>query len=111
VRIAPAAPPPATGHVLLCPYAREIAQGAGMFYEAVTDSKTLRQLGQPELAVALAGAVKRPLAGAWGWGRRDGSVDLSPLQAASGALWGFALREHLAGPTGEKRYFLDLEAG
>jgi hypothetical protein len=110
VRIAPAAAAPATGQVLLAPYAREIAQGAGMFRESVTDARTLRHLGQAELAVALAGAVKRDLAGAWGWGRRDTTVDLSPLQAASEALWGFAVRSPLTGPPGEKRYFLDLEA-
>lgn len=109
VRIAPAAAPPTSGHVLLCPYAREIAQGAGMLFEVVTDSKTLRHLGQAELAVALAGAVKRPLAGSWGWGRRDSSVDLSPLQAASEALWGYSVRAHLQAPTGEKTYFIDLD--
>jgi hypothetical protein len=38
-----------------------------------------------DLAAAVEGARKRPIgdAGAWGWDRRDGSVSISPLVAAS----------------------------
>jgi hypothetical protein len=77
------------------PTFREMAQACGQLVEAVTDSGTLRHLGQVELAVALAGAQKRPLGDSWAWSRRDSSVDISPLVASTLALWGHATRAHI----------------
>jgi len=68
--------------------AREGAQACGQFYQAVVDSKTLRHRGDQSLTAALAGAVLRPLADAWVWDRRSGASDVSPLVAATLALWG-----------------------
>lgn len=110
-QVAPAAPQPNSGHALLRLYPREAAQAAGMLYEAATDAKTVRHLGQPELQVAVAGAVKRALSGSWGWGRPDTSVDISPLQAVTNALYGYANRSHLRHDAGEKDYFWDPFAG
>jgi len=86
--------PPQGGKALLIPTMREVAQACGAFYDAATDAKTLRHLGQPELAVALAGALKRPLGDAWAWDRKGG-VDISPLVAVTLAAWGLATRGHL----------------
>ena len=67
--------------------AREHAQAAGMFYDAAAEG-TLRHLGQPEMAAAIDGAVKRPLGDAWAWSRNSSSVDISPLVACTLALYG-----------------------
>jgi phage terminase large subunit-like protein len=65
---------------------REFAQACGNFLDAVSE-KRLRHLGQPELATAVDAARKRPLGDAWAWTRRDTSSDISPLVAATLALW------------------------
>jgi phage terminase large subunit-like protein len=67
----------------------EHAQACGMLYDAC-DQKTLRHLGTPEMTAAVAGAVKRRLGEAWGWSRKDTTVDISPLVAGTLALWGSA---------------------
>lgn len=67
--------------------AREHAQACGMLYDAV-DQDTLRHLGTPELGVAIKGAVKRDLAEAWAWSRKNSSIDISPLVAITLAHWG-----------------------
>jgi phage terminase large subunit-like protein len=44
--------------------------------------------GDPLLMVAIGGAVKREIGeGLWSWGRRKSVTDISPLVAATGALW------------------------
>lgn len=67
--------------------AQEHAKACGLLYDAA-DEGTVRHLGNPDLAVALDGAVKRPLGDAWAWSRKNSSVDISPLVAATLALWG-----------------------
>jgi hypothetical protein len=42
----------------------------------------------PRLMVAIGGAVRREIGeGMWAWGRRKSGTDISPLVAATGALW------------------------
>jgi hypothetical protein len=89
------APLEAAGIEVLKPIPRDAAQACGAFYEAVTDAKSLRHPGPPQFASALAGAQKRPLGDAWAWARKGISVDISPLVAATLALWGFSVRGHL----------------
>ena len=36
------------------------------------------------------GATKRPLGDAWAWSRKNSTVDISPLVAATLALWGYS---------------------
>jgi hypothetical protein len=91
-----AAAKPPDGVALVKPTAQQAAQACGHFYELAVDAKTLRHLGQPELAVALAGAQQRPLGDAWAWARKTSSVDISPLVAVTLAAWGHATRAHLA---------------
>jgi hypothetical protein len=82
---------------LLKPSAQQRAAATGQFYEAVTDSKVLRHLGQPELTNALAGARKQQLGDQWWWTRRGVFADVSPLIAVTYAAWGHAMRAHLWG--------------
>lgn len=79
----------ALGVTVVQPKAREIAQATGQFYDAVAD-QSISHLDPPPLAVALAGAQKRPLGDAWAWARRGVGVDISPLVAATLAKWGLA---------------------
>ncbi|MGW4050805.1 terminase [Streptomyces sp. NPDC004779] len=69
------------------PKAREIAAATGQFYDAVAD-QSISHFDPPQMAVALAGAQKRPLGDAWAWARRGVGVDISPLVAGTLAKWG-----------------------
>lgn len=69
---------------------REMAQACGAFYDLVVEARGVRHLGQPQLAAALSGAKKRDLGDAWGWHRKDSTVNISPLVAVTLALHGFA---------------------
>ena len=82
----------AAGVEIMKPVPREAAQGCGQFFEAVTDSRTLRHRGDRALSTALGGAQSRPLADAWAWARRNAATDISPLVAVTLAAWGHALR-------------------
>jgi hypothetical protein len=94
----------AAGIEVIKPSARNMTAACGLFYEKVTDSKTLRHRGQPELAVALSGSKKRDLGSAWAWARQAPSVDISPLVAATLALWG---HQFVPEPEPPKTYFYD----
>jgi phage terminase large subunit-like protein len=65
----------------------EVAQAAGTFYDMVLE-RGLRHTEDPRLAIAVAGAEKRPVGDAWAWGRKQSNCDISPLVAASFAVWG-----------------------
>jgi hypothetical protein len=67
--------------------AQEHAKACGMFYDTVAQG-TLHHRGEPALAAALDGAVKRPLGDAWAWSRRSSAVDIAPLVAVTLALYG-----------------------
>jgi len=66
---------------------REQAQACGYIYDAV-EQDTIRHIGQRELSDAIRVAVSRPLGDAWAWSRRNATGDISPLVAATMALWG-----------------------
>jgi hypothetical protein len=70
---------------------RDLAAACGTFSDRAVAGR-LRHLGQSELATALDGARRRPYAdaGAYVWDRRDPSVDISPLVAATVALYSAA---------------------
>jgi hypothetical protein len=70
---------------------RDVTSAFGMIYDAATDNsgdRRIAHLGQHELAAAVAGAVKRPVGDGHAWDRRNAAVDLTPLVAATHALWG-----------------------
>ena len=108
--LAPMAPAPLGGKVLLRPFAREVGAACAQLLEAVTDSKTVRHLGQPELNAALAGARKRPLGDSWAWTRKGSGVDISPLVVVTEALWGFGMREHMPQVQAPTAYHWDADA-
>jgi hypothetical protein len=58
----------------------------GVFVDAVGES-SLRHLGQDEMLAAIRGAKARPLVDRWAWSRTKSTVDISPLVAATLALW------------------------
>lgn len=66
----------------------EHAMACGVIYDRVTE-KAIRHLGGKELRNAVKGATKRPLGDSWAWSRRNSSVDITPLVAATLALWGY----------------------
>jgi phage terminase large subunit-like protein len=86
----------ADGIEIVSPTGRQVAQACGQFYDAVVEDQ-LRHPDAATLNAALAGAKQRSLGDAWAWARKATSVDLSPLVAATNALWGHATRAHLPG--------------
>lgn len=77
--------------------AGEYAQACGAIFDLV-DQAQLRHLGTPEIRAALRGAARRPLGDRWAWSRKTSSVDISPLVAATLALWGASTAEQAAEP-------------
>jgi phage terminase large subunit-like protein len=67
---------------------RELAQACGAFYEDAVENRSFRHRDDPRLNDALAGARRRRLGDAWAWDRRDSTVDISPLVAATLARHG-----------------------
>ena len=67
--------------------AAEVSTAAGQFLEAVLEQKFFHR-GDPRLTTAVEGARQRPIGERWGWDRKIPTVDVSPLVAASLALWG-----------------------
>lgn len=69
--------------------ARDAAQACGALYDAVSDGGLIHR-DQAPLNAALAGAGRRPLGDAWAWSRKTSSSDISPLVAATVALWAWS---------------------
>ncbi len=63
----------------------DYAQACGAFYDAAVN-RQLRHLADSTLDRAVAAGRKRPLSDRWAWGRK-GSADITPLEAATLALW------------------------
>lgn len=78
-----------------------VSKAYGMFFDSVAgadpSSRVLRHLGQPELDAAVAGAKRRPLGEGWAWDRRAATVDITPLVAATLAVWGWQTRPAAVG--------------
>lgn len=64
----------------------DYGKACGLFVDCVGE-KTLRHLGQVELDAAIRGAKARPLVDRWAWSRTKSTVNISPLVAATLALW------------------------
>ena len=67
----------------------DVTQAHAAFIAACSEGQ-LRHIGQPELASALTGAVRRPVGDAFAWSRRSSGVDISPLVACTLAVWGLS---------------------
>lgn len=59
------------------------------------DPTAIWHLDQPSLSLALAGALKRKLAGGSAWDRTDIDVDITPLVSATNALYGHSRYGHV----------------
>ena len=66
--------------------ASEYAAAAATLVDDVSSCR-LAHLGDPDLEAAVAAGVKRPLGDAWAWSRRSSFSDITPLCAASLAVW------------------------
>jgi hypothetical protein len=67
--------------------AAEVSTAAGQFLEATLEQKFFHR-DDPRLSAAMEGSRQRPIGERWGWDRKLPTVDVSPLIAASLALWG-----------------------
>lgn len=65
----------------------ELANACGQFYDGVMDGR-FRHTDQPQVNVALSMVGKRPLGDRWVWNRKTSSADITPVVAATLALWG-----------------------
>ncbi len=82
---------------------RDVVQAFGMFMDGCLNG-TIRHSGDAPLTEALSGAAVRELAGGGrAWSRKSISVDITPLVAATNALWGAGTTEQ---PTEPDIYFL-----
>jgi phage terminase large subunit-like protein len=65
----------------------EITAAFGLFKQLATEHK-LAHRGQPDLKTALANALQREVGdGAHAWARKNTAIDISPLVAATNAVW------------------------
>ena len=69
----------------------DLAVAHGRFLDTLTAGR-LKHAGQPELTSAVRHGTQRPLAGADAWQRRGTAVDISPLTAATFAVWALLRR-------------------
>lgn len=69
--------------------ANDMAKACGGFFDAVTEGR-LTHFNQEHLNAALAGATRRDIGGAggWGWDRRSPDINISPLVAVTIAHFG-----------------------
>ncbi len=90
------------GMEVTTPTARDYAHACGWFGSAVVpprgQSPLLVHRNQLPLTLAVAGAAKRDLAELWAWDRKSTTTDISPLVAATLAVWGLQTRADDAEP-------------
>jgi hypothetical protein len=67
----------------------QYGQACGLMFEHLL-AGTLRHPEDPVLANAAAAAAKAPMGDAWKWSRRTSTGDITPLVAATLALWGWS---------------------
>jgi hypothetical protein len=65
---------------------KQYADACGRLVDVVSD-ESFRHLGSLDLWNAIRGARTRPLGDRWAWSRKNSTVDISPLVAATIALW------------------------
>ncbi len=73
------------------PSTSDLAVATGSFLDELAAGR-LRHGGQPELTAAVRAGTQRPAGGAQVWDRRGAVIDVSPLTAATLALWGWLYR-------------------
>ena len=68
---------------------KELVAACGQFYDGVIEGH-LRLRRHQRFDEAAAGAAKRSIGDSWAWTRKNAAADISPLVAATLALWGAA---------------------
>lgn len=68
--------------------AGDYAAACGQFHDAAVETGDLTHLDDPLFVVALKAATKRKLRDAWVWDKKSPTADITPLVAATLALWG-----------------------
>jgi hypothetical protein len=76
---------------------RQMAAACGRLYDAIVNRQVCHT-DQADMNAAVAAAATRKLGDAWAWSRSASSVDISPLVAATLALWGATTLEREAEP-------------
>jgi phage terminase large subunit-like protein len=72
---------------------RQMAAACANLFDSVMDGR-VRHLDQPLLNVALSVARRRTIGDTgWGWSRKDSESDITPVTAATLALWGLTSSE------------------
>lgn len=66
---------------------RELIEACGQFYDDVIERRLSLRTHQ-RFDEAAAGAAKRSVGDSWAWTRKNAAADISPLVAATLALWG-----------------------
>lgn len=66
---------------------QDYARACGTFYDLAVETKLRYRAPQPELDLAVGAASRRSLGDSWAWARRS-PADISPLVAATLAVWG-----------------------
>jgi len=81
------------GVTVISPTTGEYASACGMFVSGVQPRKgevaDIVHLDQISLNSAVAGAAKRKIQDKWGWDKANSATDISPLVAATLAVWGY----------------------
>ena len=71
----------------------DVARAFSLFYDGVAGrdpaSRNVRHVDQDVLTTAVAVALKRALGDRWTWDLRNSQGDVTPVVAATNALWGF----------------------
>jgi hypothetical protein len=75
------------GIEMVNPSARDVAQGCAALLDGLI-RRAVWHTTSAELTAAVRGASRRPMGDAWAWSRKNSLVDISPLVAATLALWG-----------------------
>lgn len=65
---------------------KDSVRACSAFVSALTEQK-LSHRGEQDFVQAVTGASRRAVGDAWKWSRKDSTVDISPLVAATLALW------------------------
>lgn len=66
----------------------DVVTGCQLLFDGVTAARDVKHLGQKSLDDAVEGAGKRKVGNSWAWERHDLTTEISPLAAASLALFG-----------------------
>lgn len=74
-------------HRLVQTGADEMATACAQFFQLATEDG-LRHIDQPQLNISLASARKRSLGDRWAWNRKTADADITPIVAATLAVWG-----------------------